>query len=169
MRSKPNIAIYRDICLMKRYMCDISCKNDAIYRKNDICLKPNDKFAKAKAWCALCAGRLHSTPAEWPRVAVRHFEPRPQDHTFCHTSHMHRWYACICGPPDSLGLPSLQRPTAYVEIEETERMTGYWRVTSDLTMSTGQDSNGLDLPGTTRSYFRRARTPIYCPVGAVFK
>ena len=24
-------------------MCDVSCKNDAIYRKNDICLKPNDK------------------------------------------------------------------------------------------------------------------------------
>ena len=28
--SSVNIAIYRDICLIERYLCDICCKNDAI-------------------------------------------------------------------------------------------------------------------------------------------
>ena len=47
--SEANIAIYRDICRAKRYLCDICFKNHAIYRKNDICLKLNDKYIPPKS------------------------------------------------------------------------------------------------------------------------
>ena len=53
--SWANIAIYRDICRTKRYLCDICSQNHAIYRKNDVCLKLNDKYIKPKyPLSALC-------------------------------------------------------------------------------------------------------------------
>ena len=48
VRSKANIAICCDICLLMRYLCAIYFQSDAIYRKNDIWLKPNDKYVNPK-------------------------------------------------------------------------------------------------------------------------
>ena len=112
VRSKANIAIYRDIFLIERYLCDICCKSDAIYRKNDICLKPNDKYVNPKRPINYTLTPTHDTTP--PHVSMRIPVSSRTPHLFTPPMHKHKHtqlsvkLGCgnpTCGRPRATAVP----------------------------------------------------------------